>query len=258
MNDALFEIAYNLIKNSKYLLAITGAGISVESGIPTFRGPEGLWSKYDPETHADIKAFLNNPEYSWDFFYTLYEILLKAEPNPAHSVLAKMEKINKLKYTITQNIDGLHHSAGQQKVIEIHGNMQNLICLSCKRKWSSKGILFESDDEIPLCECSGVLKPDAVLFGEPLPLERYFDALEQIRLADVVLLIGTSGLVHPVNEFPEIAVRHGARIIEINPQKTVLTDYHETIHLQGSASVILNAVWSRLTESAKDQLENDR
>ncbi len=258
MENTLFEIAYQMIEKSKYLVALTGAGISVESGIPTFRGPEGLWTKYDPQTYAGIDGFLNNPERSWDFFYSFYEMLLKANPNAAHLALAKMEKINALKYTITQNIDGLHHAAGQQRVIEIHGSMQNLICLTCKRKWNSQGILFGSSDTPPLCECGGVLKPDAVLFGESLPLEGFFEALEQIRLADVLLLVGTSGLVHPVNEFPEIAVRHGARIIEINPEKTFLTDHHETIHLQGSAKEILTLVTNRLLGSAKNQLENDR
>lgn len=257
MNKTVFETAYQLIEKSRYLVAITGAGISVESGIPVFRSPNGLWSRYDPEIYAGIRGFQADPERSWRFFLTLFEILIGSRPNPAHVSLAEMEKIGKLKHTITQNIDGLHHAAGQQKVIEIHGNMRNLVCMRCKRKWNSKGMLFDTEDLPPVCECSGVLKPDAVLFGEPIPPERYFSALEQIRSADVVMLVGTSGLVHPVSEFPEIAIRHGARIIEINPQKTVLTDVYETVHLQESAGSVLQTFCRRLTQSSDKNLEKD-
>jgi NAD-dependent deacetylase len=257
MNKAVFETAYQLIEQSRYLVAITGAGISAESGIPVFRSPDGLWSRYDSEIHAGIHGFQADPERSWRFFLTLFEILVGSRPNTAHVSLAEMEKIGKLKYTITQNIDGLHQAAGQQKVIEIHGNMRNLVCMRCKRKWNSKGMIFDTKDLPPVCECSGVLKPDAVLFGESIPPESYFSALEQIRSADVIMLAGTSGLVHPVNEFPEIAIRHGARIIEINPVKTVLTDVYETIHLSGPAGSVLQALCKRLAQSSDKQLEHD-
>lgn len=242
MNQRRFEAAVELIRQSRYMVALTGAGISVDSGIPPFRGSDGLWTEFDPEIYASIDGFLSNPGRAWRFFLHLLEVMVDARPNAGHKALTHLEDIGILKTVITQNIDGLHEAAGQRRTIEIHGNLNSLICLECLRVYSSTGMIFDPGDLPPRCQCGGILKPDAVLFGEPIPHERYFAALEEIRSADVLVLAGTSGLVHPVNEFPEIAVRHGARLIEINTQKTPLTAICDTLHLEGSTSDILKAI----------------
>ncbi|MBN1879831.1 NAD-dependent deacylase [bacterium] len=249
MNLGLFQRAVDVIRQSKYLVAITGAGVSVDSGIPPFRGDSGLWNDYDPDIYASIDGFLANPGRSWQFFLQLLDVMVDAKPNSAHRVLALMESSGILKSLITQNIDGLHSLAGQHHVIEIHGSLRNLICLECTRIYSSSSILLDSEDLPPRCVCGGILKPDAVLFGEPIPHEKYFSALEQIRSADVVILAGTSGLVHPVNELPEIAVRHGAKIIEINMHRTPLTLSWGTLHLEGSSSDIFTGIQNALYDS---------
>ncbi len=233
------DLACNLIANARHLLAVTGAGVSVESGIPPFRGSSGLWDRYDPETYASLKGFLENPRRSWDFFLDLIDRFVDAVPNDAHKILAAWGKNQLLRGLITQNIDGLHITAGSRNVIEIHGSMKQLVCMSCGQKISTRGMIFDSEDLPPMCTCSGVFKPEAVLFGESIPTEQFFKSLEQLRLADVVLFIGTSGLVHPVNQFPEIILQHGGRLIEINPEETLLTRVYQTLHLEGGAADIL-------------------
>lgn len=221
---------------------VTGAGISIESGIPPFRGHSGLWETYNPEEYASLQGFLDNPLRSWKFFMHLIECFIDAAPNEAHKVLASWETLSRLKALITQNIDGLHRAAGSRHVIEIHGSMKTLVCMSCGQKVSTRGMIFDSEDLPPMCPCGGVFKPEAVLFGEPLPTDPYFESLEQLRRADVVLFIGTSGMVHPVNQFPEIVLQHGGRIVEINPETTLLTRLYNTLHLNGSAVDVLQSL----------------
>jgi NAD-dependent deacetylase len=257
MNESLYQIALERLLQSHYLVALTGAGISTESGVPAFRGSDGLWSRFDPETYANIRNFHSNPKQSWDFFLHLYEILSDAQPNAAHIALAQLEKTGKLQCTITQNVDGLHQKAGQEKVIEIHGSFRVLICTVCARKINPKGMLFDSEDLPPICDCGGVLKPDAILFGESIPSDNYFAALRHIRASDTLLLIGTSGLVHPVNELPEMAVNHGARLIEINLVPTILTTTSDTLFLQGSAGTILKRFSNDLKDLQDDNLDNE-
>ncbi len=240
MDKTLYQFSVELIQQSRYLIAITGAGISTESGIPAFRGTNGLWSRFDPEVYASRSGFLSNPQKAWELFLHLYESLVDARANAGHIALAKMEKRGKLQCTITQNIDGLHQKAGQENVIELHGSLRNLICTVCSQTFNIKGLLLDSQDLPPVCNCGGVLKPDAVLFEESIPAESYFAALKHIRMSDVVLLIGTSGLVHPVNELPEMAVNHGASLIEINIEPTVLTAVCKTVFLKGRAADILD------------------
>jgi len=246
MDNLIFQHAVKLIRQSNYLVVVTGAGISIASGIPPFRGNSGLWTQYDPEKYASIKGFRADPGRSWQFFLELLEQFSIARPNKAHEIISFLESVSIVKHLITQNVDGLHQAAGSKKIIEIHGNMRNFICMSCSHKISGKGMIFDSEDLPPMCHCGGVLKPDAVLFGEPIPMNRYFAALEELRKADVLLLVGTSGVVHPVNEFPEIAARHGARLIEINPEETLATKVHKTVHLKGQSHLILDMLKSSL------------
>lgn len=253
MEKSLFEFAVKLIIESKFLVAITGAGISVESGIPSFRGSSGLWEQFDPELIASKKGFSDNPTLCWQFFLELLSRLASSKPNHGHRILSDMECQGLLKYIITQNIDGLHQMAGNRRVIEIHGSMKNLYCTQCSYQMSSKGMIFDSEDLPPMCHCGGILKPDATLFGDSIIPERYFAALKQIRLADVLLIIGTSGMVHPVNEFPEIAIRHGSKVIEINPNESVFTKTCQTLHLKGAATEILSQISDSLGSNDLNQ-----
>jgi NAD-dependent deacetylase len=234
MTEKIVKFAKELIAESQSVVTITGAGISVASGIPPFRGESGLWTRFDPEKYASLRAFIENPRKSWELFMEMYIEFAGAKPNEGHYLLASMESRGNLKHVITQNIDGLHQQAGTQSITEIHGNMRNFICLDCGQKISSRGMILDSEDLPPRCYCGGVLKPDFTLFGESISPDRYFTALKHIRSADILLLIGTSGVFHPVNEFPEIALDHGARIIEINIEKTLLTETCNTVFLRGS------------------------
>lgn len=247
-----FKLAVNLIRSSKHLVVVSGAGVSVESGIPAFRGESGLWTRFDPQKYASLDGFTKNPGRSWHLFMELLVLIAQAKPNAAHHDLASLERCRYLKAIITQNIDGFHQLAGSQNVIEIHGTMRNLICTECKQRLSSRGMIFDSEDLPPICPCGGILKPEALLFGESIPSKPYFKSLKQIRLADVVLLIGTSGVVHPVSEFPEIALRHGARLIEINPEESVFTRPCNTLHLKGKATTVLGELKKALTTDSKE------
>ncbi|MBN1297410.1 NAD-dependent deacylase [bacterium] len=249
MQLSVFDHAIQLIRDSRHMIAVTGAGISVDSGIPAFRGDTGLWNTYDPSVYASIEGFRENPRRSWEFFLELYDQLIDARPNAAHTILAEWEQKGLLQGIITQNIDDLHQQAGSHHVIEVHGSLRNLICTTCGQIIHSRGMIFDSVDLPPMCRCGGILKPEAVLFGESIPSTWYFACLEAIRKADTILFIGTSGIVHPVNEFPEIALRHGCRLIEINPDATVLTRLYDMIHLQGFA----NDVLTRLAEAFNEQ-----
>ena len=229
--------ASSVIQKSRHVTAFTGAGISVESGIPPFRGPEGLWSKYDPK-FLDVEYFTSHPEESWKVIKTLfYDFFGKVSPNRAHEALAQLEKEGFIKAIITQNIDNLHQEAGSQNVIEFHGNYFKLVCSACGRKVNADQSL---DTIPPLCRHDGtVLKPDFVFFGEPIPEEASDAAYEEASMADVFLLVGTTGEVMPANMIPRLAKQNGATIIEINTDPSAYTSDVTDIFLQGRAGDIL-------------------
>jgi NAD-dependent deacetylase len=222
------------IVNAKHLVAFTGAGISVESGIPPFRGEGGIWSKHDPII-LDIDYFCKHPSESWEGISKIfYNHMLDALPNPAHYLLARMEKKGMLKAVITQNIDNMHQEAGSCEVIEYHGNCKWLKCSHCGERYELSEVLLE-----PLPpRCSNdqeVLKPDFVFFGEGIPLEAASRSVEEVSRADLLLIIGTAGEVMPAGMLPSIARSTGARIIEINPSRSVFTDSSTDIYLEGPA-----------------------
>ncbi len=236
--------AKELIINSHRIVAFTGAGISVESGIPPFRGDDGLWSKYDP-SFLMINTFYQEPFEAWvkikEIFYDFFS---KAAPNPAHYACAQMEKHNFLHCVITQNIDHLHHDAGSHNVIEYHGSSRQLICIECERKYD-----FESkwlNHLPPYCpHCSGILKPNFVFFGESIPIEAYRFSIEETRKADCWIIIGTSGEVQPANQLPFLAKQNGAKLIEINTQPSNIS-YISDVFLQGKASIVLPSLLNLL------------
>ncbi len=234
-----FESAARLIKNAKHLTAFTGAGISAESGIPTFRGKEGIWNKYDPII-LDIDYFKSNPEKAYPLIKEMfYEIIDKAQPNKAHKILGQWEREGILKAIITQNIDNLHQKAGNKNVIEFHGNTRDLVCMNCGEKFSVNSIDFEQNPVI--CpKCGGLLKPDFVFFGEPIPADAYKQSVFHTLASDVYLVIGTTGIIMPASLLPYEAKKNGAKIIEINTEPSEYTEKITDIFLQGKATEILD------------------
>ncbi len=237
MDKYLFEAA-KLLKNAKFAIAFTGAGISVESGIPPFRGSTGLWSKYDPVV-LDINYFHTNTNDAWKVIRELfYDFFGKAKPNPAHKALAEMEKRGILKALITQNIDNLHQEAGSKEVYEYHGTAQTMVCTECASKYHSSDI--DLSVLPPLCKkCNGVLKPDFIFFGEGIPPEAAQKSAEAAENADVFLVIGTTGEVMPASMLPQIAKQNGAKIIEVNVENSNYTNHITDVFLQGKAGNIL-------------------
>ncbi|MCF6240694.1 MAG: NAD-dependent deacylase [Bacteroidales bacterium] len=237
MDKYIIEAA-KLLKNAKFATAFTGAGISVESGIPPFRGSMGLWNKYDPVV-LDINYFHTHTKEAWKVIRELfYDFFGKAKPNPAHIALSQMEKMGILKALITQNIDNLHQEAGSKEVYEYHGTAQTMVCTKCGSKYHSSGI----DMSIlpPLCKkCKGVLKPDFIFFGEGIPPEAAHKSSQAAEKSDVFLVIGTTGEVMPASMLPQIAKQNRAKIIEVNVENSNYTNHITDIFLQGKAGEIL-------------------
>lgn len=234
----MFRKAAEMIISSKRCIAFTGAGISVESGIPPFRGKNGLWNKYDPE-NFDISYFRRYPEKSWritkDIFFDLFG---NVKPNAAHYALAELEQRKLLHGIITQNVDSLHHEAGSRTVYEFHGSFRKLVCLKCSNKINADSVNLEKIP--PLCEkCNGILKPDAVFFGESIPEPAHSKSFLEADRADLFILVGTTGEVAPANMIPKIAKHNGAHIIEINTEKSAYTDSVTDIFLKGKATVMM-------------------
>lgn len=237
--DEKFKKAGELIKSSGHLTVFTGAGISVESGIPPFRGEKGIWNKYDPGKFT-IEYFRNNPEKSWELiskvFYDLYG---KARSNKAHKVLAEWEEKNIVDAVITQNIDGFHQEAGSQEVYEFHGTTRKLICLNCGQEFEFENS-FLKEELPPRCSfCDGILKPDFVFFGEGIPETEYTSSLKEANKADLFLIIGTTGAVVPASLLPKKAKAQGSSIIEVNTKESNYTDTITDIFLQGKATTVM-------------------
>ena len=225
------------IKNARSAVAFTGAGISVESGIAPFTGEGGLWNQYDPH-FIEINFFLSNPTRSWEemkkIFFTDMDA---ATPNAAHRTLAALEKRGLLKGVITQNIDGLHQRAGSKNVVEFHGTIHTLTCLSCGRKYRLEDVNL--DDIPPTCFCGHVLKPDFVFYGEGIPPRAYEQAAQLAQETDVMLIIGTAGQVMPACSLPYVAKEHGAKLVEINPAPSAYTGQITDVYVPRKAGEFL-------------------
>jgi NAD-dependent deacetylase len=233
LEEQQIKEASKLIKNSKYTVCLTGAGVSTDSGIPDFRTPgKGLWSKVDPIEVTSIEAFQKNPSRFYHFYRPRIEELQKVSPNKAHQILAQLEQAGYLDYLITQNIDGLHQKAGSKNVLEIHGNLDRAICFRCGKRISSTVLLqkMEEDDKnIPYCSCGGIFKPDVVLFGEALyNLDK---AIEEASKADLFLVAGSSLQVSPANMLPEYCLAQKGSLMIINYMRT---------HLDQQAAVVVH------------------
>ena len=238
--------AVDLIQKSKRTTAFTGAGISVESGIPPFRGENGLWNKFNPE-FLDINYFYDYPEKSWELIKQIfYDFFGKAKPNDAHKALGKLEQMGLLQSIITQNIDGLHQQGGSNEVNEFHGNLRNLICTKCSKIHKAEDTNL--DKLPPKCNyCGSLLKPDFVFFGEQIPEPAQSNSFAEINKADIFLLIGTTGEIMPASMIPFEAAKNGKTIIEINIEQSNYTNSITKIFLQGKATEIMNKVMRGLS-----------
>jgi NAD-dependent deacetylase len=234
------DFAISLLKDSKYTVAFTGAGISVESGIPPFRGPGGLWNQYDPII-LDLDYYSRKSEDSWPVVKKLFfDFFGSAKPNAAHLALAKMEQEGSLQEIITQNIDNLHQEAGSKNVYEFHGNSRQFICMDC-------GAVYQRDElvltaEPPHChklKCNGLLKPDFIFFGEGIPVDAYESSIQAAKNADVFILIGTTGEIMPASQIPYLAKQNGAKIIEINISESSFTPQITDVFLKGKATEVM-------------------
>lgn len=227
-------------------MALTGAGISVESGIPDFRSENGLWSRYEPMEYGHISSFRTNPGKVWKMLLEMDALLGAARPNPAHVALAELENRALLKVVITQNVDSLHQKAGSRGVIEFHGHGRTLRCDGCGDRVSRESLRLTA--EPPLCGCGNALRPEFVFFGEQIPREAYVGAVEAARSCDVMLIIGTSAAVAPASHLPFLAKKAGASIIVIDPQDIEIPSACIDLHIAQSAGTALPAMIRALDE----------
>jgi len=211
--DTVYEEIAKLMVNLKPCVALTGAGISAESGIPTFRSKGGLWEKYDPMVYASAEAFREDPSKYWTIRGEFIRNYDNYQPNKAHLALAELEKMNLLRHVITQNIDGLHKKAGSRNVTEIHGSLRETYCLKCGKEFIAPHV---PEGLPPYCDCGGVLKPNTVLFGEQLPQGALETAYHESSSCKLMLVIGTSAVVQPAASLPALAQQKGAKIVEVN------------------------------------------
>ena len=236
-------LASRLLLEARHATAFTGAGISVESGIPPFRGPGGLWSRVDPG-FIEIDYFQAHALESWQKIKEIfYDFLGGAQPNAAHLAVAALEAAGRLKAVITQNIDGLHQEAGSGEVIEFHGNSRWLVCLACQRREAVRPERLELLP--PRCSCGGLLKPDFIFFGEGIPEKALQRSYQEASQADLFLIIGSSGTIQPACQIPPLAKARGAKIIEINLHESSFTPIAD-VFLQGPATEIVSSLVKEL------------
>jgi NAD-dependent deacetylase len=235
----LLEKAREWIREARSVAVLTGAGISAESGVPTFRGPGGLWRQYRPEELATPEAFRRDPRLVWEWYDWRRQRIGQARPNAGHEALVRLERSKPLFWLITQNVDGLHERAGSRRVIKLHGDIWLVRCVACGRE--------QRDERVPLpelpprCACGGLLRPGVVWFGEALPPGAWEAAEQAVREAEVLLVVGTSAVVYPAAGLIPLAQACGARVIEVNPEETPMSARLDC-SLRGPAGVILPAL----------------
>jgi len=248
MPDLITKAAYDIAASRK-VVALTGAGISVESGIPPFRGKGGIWEKFDPMEYAHIDAFMRDPEKVWrTLIGEMKSTLDTARPNDAHLGLARLESLGYLQTIITQNVDGLHQMAGNTDVIEFHGSFAVMECLACRREINTADVTLE--EMPPKCTCGGILRPACVFFGELIPPQHLTRSQAVAARCDLMLVIGTSAVVQPAAFMPVIAKQSGAVVIEINRESTPLTHTTSDYLLKGRAGEIMQAILQEIEQPA--------
>lgn len=229
------QLLYRL-RSSRYLMVFTGAGTSVESGVPTFRGKNGLWRKFKPQQLATMDAFKKDPRLVWEWYEYRRRIIQDVQPNPAHYAIRDLEERLAEFLLVTQNVDGLHQGAGSRKIAELHGNIWRNRCLSCGQVYDHREL--EVEEIPPKCSCGGILRPDVVWFGEDLPPGALSQALQAAHSCDFLLTVGTSALVEPAASLPHIALRNGAFVAEVNPEPTPISQRVDE-SIRGKAGEVL-------------------
>lgn len=234
--------AAELFLNAGHAVALTGAGISTPSGIPDFRSPEtGLWSRDDPMAVASIFTFRTQPEVFYEWMRPTAQLFLDAKPNPAHQALVDLEEMGLLKAVVTQNIDDLHRKAGSKRVLELHGHLREAICMRCQQIVPTEGMIHDYmvQGKVPLCkECGGVLKPMAIFFGEPLPMDVLLEAQREAQRCDLMLVAGSSLEVIPAANLPFVARGQGSHLIIVNQQVTPADAYAEVVIREDVAEIL--------------------
>ncbi|HDS15207.1 MAG TPA: NAD-dependent protein deacylase [Proteobacteria bacterium] len=241
LTRAFTQAAEMIVAASGRVVCLTGAGVSVDSGIPAFRGSQGLWDRYDPLEYAEIDNFRRNPEKVWGMLAEMLIVVERAVPNQTHKTLAEFEEKGWLQAVITQNVDGLHQAAGARRVIEFHGTSRNLVCLECDWSWPRFSLV---DSRMPpRCRrCNAILKPDVVFFGEQIPRPALLEATAAAEQARVMLVVGTSANVHPAAEMPVLTKKAGGRVIEINLEPTPLSGRVADLTILGPAAIGLSEI----------------
>lgn len=241
--------AAELLRSAAHWVALTGAGISTPSGIPDFRSEHsGLWNYADPMEVASLWGFYSQPERFYTWFRPVLRKAVSAQPNAGHRILAEMERAGRLRAVITQNIDSLHQHAGSAQVFELHGHTRTMTCLSCRYQGSAEPLLAEvlrGGAGVPCPQCAGLLKPDVILFGEPLPYDTVSAAQQAALACDVMVVIGTSLEVMPAADLPLLARRRGARLVLINMAPTALDDKMDVV-LRADVVQTLQALWREM------------
>ena len=236
--------AANILAHARRLVILTGAGISKESGIPTFReAQQGLWAKHDPQRLATLQGFMANPKLVWDWYQFRLGLVEQAQPNPGHRAIAALEQRLPHVEVITQNVDGLHGQAGSHRVLELHGNIRRFKCLAGHTGLTMADLAGQQATP-PLCPhpgCGALVRPDVVWFGENLDYRVLNQAIADCDACDVLLIVGTSGVVQPAASLPYHAWNARARIVEVNPEKSELTEIAH-VHLSGPAGELLPQV----------------
>ena len=235
----MFELIADKLKNAKKIVFVTGAGISQESGIPTFRGTDGLWRKYDPMQLATIDAFYDDPKLVWEWYEDRRKNILQAKPNPGHSAITELEKYKEVT-VLTQNIDGLHQRSGSTKVLELHGSIIRIKCSVC----NFKDNIPSSFEELPpkCSSCNNILRPDVVWFGESLPQDIWNQAIIEAKSCDVMIIAGTSLVVSPANTLPVYAKQNNALLVEVNPEETIMSSEMDFSLKMTSAKALPNLI----------------
>ena len=214
------ERFWDLARSAQRPVALTGAGVSAESGVPTFRGPGGLWRDYRPEELATPEAFARNPQLVWEWYNWRRGIIAKVQPNDAHRWLSRYERLKDRLALVTQNVDGLHAAAGSRRVLEVHGSLWRLRCTACNREEEDRAVPLPP---LPRCgACGGLLRPGVIWFGESLPDDVFAEAVEAVRGCDLLLILGTSAVVYPVAGLADLVPRDSL-LVEVNPDPTPLS-----------------------------------
>lgn len=235
------------LSESKRIVFFTGAGISAESGIPTFRGKDGIWNKLKPEELANFNAFLRNPQMVWEWYNHRKKIIHESKPNNGHLAIAGFEKYFDDVTVVTQNIDNLHRRAGSTKIYELHGNIERNYCIKCNTYYNEE---LDFSEGVPKCKCGGLIRPDVVWFGEFLPADQLVESEKATISSDMFFVVGTSAVVYPAAGLVYTAKRAGSFIVEVNIEETEVSSIADASFF-GEAGKVLPAILEKVKDLKK-------